>query len=347
MPTFIYTHAQGTSAVQDTILETLPFSSTSNAVQHLLQVSQGDTIEFEEQLAKKYADHLFVNQKKSGEKQASPSDVKRVLALFYAQAKGYYENTLFLTKHMLSEAVTFESLIIQSSNSVEELTKIANLLAKRLREWYELYNPEFSKAIPDHKTFAQTIGEKTREELLADFKTHIPEEKKWARFVQLQKEPVLGMGGRFSETDILEMQKLAAELLRIFVMREETTQYIDTIMKHNCPNISAVAGTLIGAKMLTIAGSLHRMVILPASTIQLLGAEKALFRHMKTGAKPPKYGILLQHQFVASAKKANRGKVARELANKISLCAKLDYYKGEFLGDKLLLQIQEKLKKLQ
>jgi len=84
--------------------------------------------------------------------------------------------------------------------------------------------------------------------------------------------------------------------------------------------------------------------MMPSSTIQMLGAEKALFRHLRTGAKPPKHGIILQHPLVASAKKANRGKYSRSLADKISIAVKADYFKGKFIGDKLKKELEEKLK---
>ena len=116
-------------------------------------------------------------------------------------------------------------------------------------------------------------------------------------------------------------------------------------MKLLCPNITAVAGAVIGAKLLAIAGSLKKLSLFPASTVQLLGAEKALFRHLKTGAKSPKYGILHEHPLIAQAKKKDHGKVARLLADKIAIAAKVDFFKGNYVGDKLKKDIERRIKK--
>ena len=115
-------------------------------------------------------------------------------------------------------------------------------------------------------------------------------------------------------------------------------------MKKHCPNMLEVAGVLISAKLLEHAGSLRRLMMMPASTIQILGAEKALFRHLKTGkkAKPPKYGILSQHPLIGKVKKEEYGKVARTLADKISIAVKVDYFKGKFIGDKLKEELEKK-----
>jgi len=102
---------------------------------------------------------------------------------------------------------------------------------------------------------------------------------------------------------------------------------------------------LIGAKLLEHAGSLKRMAEMPSSTIQILGAEKALFRHLKTGSRPPKYGVLLGHSIVQQMPKAKQGKAARVLADKISLAVRIDYFKGEFRGEQLLLDVKKKLDK--
>jgi nucleolar protein 56 len=97
-------------------------------------------------------------------------------------------------------------------------------------------------------------------------------------------------------------------------------------MDELCPNIKAVCGTLLAAKLIEHAGSLKRLSEMPASTIQILGAEKALFRHMKTGAKPPRHGIIINHPLIAKASEKMHGKVARGLSDKISIASKIDYF---------------------
>ena len=112
-------------------------------------------------------------------------------------------------------------------------------------------------------------------------------------------------------------------------------------MKKYCPNVLELAGVTIGAQLLELAKSLRRMAFLPASTIQLLGAEKALFRHLKTGSRSPKYGVIFQHPLIQNTKRSKRGKKARQLADKLSICAKLDFFKGEFLAKEYRKELEE------
>jgi nucleolar protein 56 len=106
-------------------------------------------------------------------------------------------------------------------------------------------------------------------------------------------------------------------------------------MQKTAPNISALAGPLLGARLIKLSNGLKRMAILPSSTIQILGAEDAFFRFLKTGKKPPKHGIIFQYPEIRNAKREIRGKLSRTLASKLAVAAKIDAYKGEFIGDKL------------
>jgi nucleolar protein 56 len=200
------------------------------------------------------------------------------------------------------------------------------MLAKRLREWYELYNPEFSKSIYSHEKFVAIIIEKQKPELLAE--------------IGVKQE--LSMGADLDKQDVAPIIELAKHLKELYSLKEEQAKYLERIMQKTCPNVQAVTGTMLGAKLLSLAGSLVQLAELPSSTIQLLGAEKALFRHIRSGSKAPKHGILVEHPLVMEAK--NKGKAARMMANKIGIAAKVDLYKGEFIGDKLKADLEKKLK---
>lgn len=240
--------------------------------------------------------------------------------------KQFYKSNIKTTKKAIKESTGKDNLIIQAVNSVEDLKVIANKLAKRLREWYELYNPEFSKSIADHAKFAELITLKSRIELLK--KTGISESA--------------SMGADLGQEDIDAILLLAEEIKAIYKTKTNLEKYIDTAMADSCPNITALAGSIIGAKLLAHAGSFKKLMQMPASTVQLLGAEKALFRHLKTGARCPKYGIILQHPLVAKAK--DKAKAARMLADKISLASKIDYFKGDFIGDKMRKELGAKIR---
>lgn len=235
--------------------------------------------------------------------------------------------TLIITKRKVAESLKEDQLIAQAINSIDELDKVTNALAKRLREWYELYNPEFSNSIESHEKFCELITKKTKKELLKELGLD-------------EKE---SMGAEFEKKDLQPVLELAGQINTLYVFKKKQTEYIEKRMQELLPNVNAICGAMIGAKLLAIAGSLEKLALFPASTVQLLGAEAALFRHIKTGAKPPKFGVIINHPFVTKADRENKGKVARMLADKISLAAKLDFFKGEFRGEQLRKELENRL----
>jgi nucleolar protein 56 len=239
------------------------------------------------------------------------------------------EAAMLTTKRRIADSVKQDYLIIQAVNNVDEIDRIINGMAKRLREWYELYNPEFSKSIESHEKFAELIQKRTKKDLLKE--TGVNEEE--------------SMGADISKKNLDPVMDLAGGVTSLSELRDKQVKYIEKSMKDQMPNITAVAGAVIGAKLLAVAGSLEKLALFPASTIQLLGAEKALFRHIKTGAKPPKFGVIINHPLVTQAKPAVKGRSARVLADKISIAAKIDFFKGEFRGDQLRKELEERLRK--
>jgi len=143
------------------------------------------------------------------------------------------------------------------------------------------------------------------------------------------------------EEGCVEPSELCQKAAAAVGSRDEE-KYLERKMTELCPNMTAVAGYLIGAKLLAYAGSTKRLAELPSSTIQLLGAEKALFRHITRNSLPPKYGVLHEHPMIARARKQDHGKVARLLADKISIASRVDYFKGAFIGDKLKEEIEKR-----
>ena len=152
------------------------------------------------------------------------------------------------------------------------------------------------------------------------------------------------MGQDLSKEDLNSIKSLASAILDLEKQRQAKENYLENLMKNTCPNLTAVAGYLTGGKLMAIAGSLRKMVMMPSSTIQLLGAEKALFMHMIKGTKSPKHGVIIEHPIVQRVDKKDKGKASRALADKISLAVKLDFFKGEFLGDKLRKELEDRFK---
>lgn len=260
---------------------------------------------------------------------AFSQDVKK-LALASAAAEGesvkLRELVISFTIKAVAASVGDDNLIIQSSSAISEMNKAASLLVKRLREWYELYCPEASRQIGSHEEFVQAIIGKGKDELLEEFKV---------------KET---MGAGLEKADIRMILSFAAQLKEVYEMRKGIAAYVEILMKRHCPNIAAVAGASTGAGLLAEAGSLQRLAMLPSSTIQLLGAEQALFKHLKDKKqRPPKVGVLHSHPLVTSAPKQQQGRVAKILADKISIASRVDFFKGEFVGDRLLAEIRERL----
>lgn len=251
------------------------------------------------------------------------------LALETLKDKKYFpifaEKNKELTKKAIKESVNEDNLITQTISNITELDRAGNLLFKRLREWYGLYFPELSEKIQSHDSFVEVILAKSKKELAKEFSV---------------KDL---MGADLSKADVEEMLLLATQVKAIYEVRKQHEVYLEKVMKKYCPNILELAGTTVGAKLLELGKSLKHLAMLPASTIQLLGAEKALFRHLKTGSRSPKYGVVFQHQLIQQAPKKIRGKAARMLADKLSLCARLDYFKGEFKAPEYKKQLEEKL----
>ena len=152
-------------------------------------------------------------------------------------------------------------------------------------------------------------------------------------------------GGNITEKNFVIVQSLAKQILNLFELRKNIEAHVEEQMKEEAPNISAILGTAVGARVLAHAGSLRRLATMPASTIQILGAEKALFRSLKTGANPPKHGILFQHATVHAAPRWQRGKIARAVAAKAAIAARVDVFGGG-LNDTLLEKLNVRVKEI-
>jgi nucleolar protein 56 len=232
---------------------------------------------------------------------------------------------ILLAKKLIAESVNEDTLIIQSINAIEDLDRVCNTLSRRLREWYGYYFPELANHIQDNEIYARMILQKSKKEFMEEY--------------ELQDS----MGPVFQEKDVDEILMLARTIGELYTERERLVKYIEDIMSVYCKNLSTLAGSMIGAKLLEHAGSLKRLIMMPSSTIQMLGAERALFRHLRNKkARPPKHGLILSHPFVMDAKKSERGAAARGLAAKLSIAARVDYFKGEFIADRLKEELEKK-----
>jgi len=200
---------------------------------------------------------------------------------------------------ILFREIPEDRYVIQAVNAIDELNKVMNTMTERFIEWY-LY--------------------------------HFPEEKKGKDFMEIIAE-YGGEGKTNPETEPLKV--VASSILALQKTKNRLEKYVEKSMKKIAPNLSSFAGPMIGAKLISLAGGLGRLSVMPSSTIQLLGAEKALFRHLKGGSKSPKHGILLQHPIVHQADYKHRGRIARVFANNIAIAVKADCYSKRFIADEL------------
>jgi nucleolar protein 56 len=241
-------------------------------------------------------------------------------------------SNLEVTKIKLKD-VDRDQIVIQAVASLDDLEESINRLIKRLREWYSLSFPELDLLVKKHELYAEIVNSDRR-----DLDPGLLEKINNAR------EKTLGI--EFSEADRSAVEALSGSILGLYRTRERIESYIGGIMEDIAPSMSALAGPVLGARLIALAGGLNRLSILPASTIQVLGAEDAFFRFLKTGKRPPKHGVIFQLPEIRSASKNLRGKISRTFAAKLVIAAKVDRFKGEFIGDKLREDFLRKMEKL-
>ncbi len=235
-----------------------------------------------------------------------------------------------------------DRLVIQAINTIDDLDKIINGLQSRLREWYGLYFPLLDKILNDSDIYTSVVfklGNKSNYSLEKLLSLNISE-KKAKEILEIAKDP---MGAKFSEDDIYPVINLSSKIIDLNNYRSELVSYVEEKMKKIAPNITALVGALLGARLISLAGGLDVLASKPSSTIQVLGAEKALFRSLKTGANPPKHGIIFQHPVVGLAPHWQRGKIARMLAGLLSIAAKVDSISKRNISEYLLSKMQKRM----
>lgn len=235
--------------------------------------------------------------------------------------------------------------IVQAINAVDELNKTINTLVSRIREWYGLYFPEMEHIIKNNELYAKLVSRITyREDMNPETLIKIGVSEDLA--IKLNRAASTSAGGEMDEDDLNEMRRLAGRVLELYDLREKLERYIDKAMSEVAPNVRGLVGPTIGARLIALAGGLKKLALMPSSTIQVLGAEKALFRALRYGAKPPKHGVIYQHPLIHRSPKWQRGKIARALAGKLSIAARIDYFSGEDKISELKADLDARIKEI-
>jgi nucleolar protein 56 len=254
------------------------------------------------------------------------------------------EVNLLLTREQLrKEAAERDKLIIQAIDMLDELDKTINTMVGRIREWYSIHFPELDRLVPEHQEYLKLILEVgAREKFTAqaiEAAVGFPEK----RIKKILKAAETSLGGAFDSLDVKALHDCAKEVLAMSEVRERVAQYVDGLMAQVAPNINAVVGSGIGARLISLAGGIEELARMPASTLQILGAEKALFRALRTHRRPPKHGVIYQYPDIRGAPRWQRGKMARALAGKLTIAARVDALSGEFVGDKLAADLKARM----
>lgn len=242
----------------------------------------------------------------------------------------------------LKEAVARrDMMIVHAVHVLEDLDKQINMFYTRCREWYGLHFPELAEILEEPEQYMRVIAEiGSKNKIDLERLLKIVGEKKAREIIEKSSKSI---GADLGVEDEEQLKKIARQGLRLIEMKNQQEAYIRDLMNSEAPNLSAVAGEILGAKLISLAGGLEKLAKLPASTIQVLGAEKALFRFFRTGKGAPKHGIIFQHLYIHSSPKWQRGKIARLLATKIAIAAKIDYFSREDRSSELRKVLEERL----
>jgi nucleolar protein 56 len=251
----------------------------------------------------------------------------------------------YTRRKIRGEAQKRDLLAIQTVRAIDDIDKTINLFSERLREWYSIHFPELDKLVEDHETYAKIVNEVGLRENFTEsaLKELGINEDLAKRIVKAAKNSI---GADISEVDAKALGMLSSQILNLYAIRREFVSYLESVMKEVAPNVTALVGPTIGARLLSLAGSLEDLAKLPASTIQVLGAEKALFRALRKGGKPPKHGIIFQYPEIHGSPRWQRGKIARALAAKLAIAARVDYFSGRYIGDKLNEELKKRIEEI-
>merc|ERR1712150_368864 len=242
-----------------------------------------------------------------------------------------------------------DNMIIQSIALLDQLDKDVNTFSMRIREWYSYHFPELIKIVPDNYTFAKCVKLiKNRKELTDDavdkLEEAVMDSAKAKAIIDASK---MSMGMDIAPLDLMNIDKFANRVIALAEYRKELSKYLADKMGNVAPNLAALIGDTVGARLISHAGSLTNLAKYPASTVQILGAEKALFRALKKKGNTPKYGLIFHSSFIGRAAAKNKGRISRFLANKCTIASRIDCFSEQsnnIFGSKLKEQVEDRLK---
>ncbi|CAK5079563.1 unnamed protein product [Meloidogyne enterolobii] len=241
-----------------------------------------------------------------------------------------------------------DNMVIQSIALLDQLDKDINLFGMRIKEWYAYHFPELIRLVPDLYKYVKCASaimdrEKIDNNVEEKIKEIIDDEQKAAEIIEAART---SMGMEIAQMDLINIDAFAKRVAALSEYRQRLHEYIKNRMDSCAPSLSALIGEQVGARLISRAGSLTNLAKYPASTIQILGAEKALFRALKTKTNTPKYGLIFHSTFIGRAPPKHKGRISRFLANKCAIASRIDSFSDlpvPTFGEMLRQQVEDRL----
>lgn len=258
----------------------------------------------------------------------------------------FYINLKILKEGIQKESSERDKMLINAAEMVNDLDEALNLYTERLKEWYSLHFPELGEAVEDNETYVNLIcelGERdnfTQEKILDASDLH---EKK-AKWISDKRND--SVGAEVGKNDLEMILIMANRVNDLRKTREKMVDYVEEVMSDLAPNLKELAGAKIGAGLISLSGGLESLAMSPSSTVQVLGAEQALFKHLRSGTSPPKHGIIYKHPMIQKNSHKIRGRISRALAGKITIAARIDHYSGEYKAEPIKQELEERVKEI-
>lgn len=324
------------------VIDKIYFDRNPELVSKKIAISKRDILPEERELVDRLRnsgfDVVFVNEKVGYPNDPSKEDElkSRIKKILIEEKK--FSNMAEISRFSADVAsamakikiteVKKDRIISHVVQAIEEVEKVINTLVERIREIYSLYFPEMEKKIKDHEKFIKILSENPERTSISGF----------------ENEAKNTIGMNFSSYDLQIIQEFSQNVKSLMQLKKKLEKYLEDLMEEVAPNLKEIAGTKLGAKLIKAAGGLEKLAKLPSSTIQMLGAEKALFRFLRGRGKPPKHGYIFVHPYIQSAPKKLRGRIARALAAKIMVAARIDYFSGEYKADEIKEELERRIK---
>ncbi|XP_032683737.1 nucleolar protein 56-like [Odontomachus brunneus] len=288
-----------------------------------------------------------------------PEITRGIRLYFHDLVKGFTSQSALVAQlglgHSYSRAkVKFnihrvDNMIIHTIGLMDQLDKDINTFSMRIREWYGYHFPELVKIVSDNHMYAKVAQviknrKELTEEKLEALEEIIMDSAKAQAIVDASKS---SMGMDISLVDLMNIEIFAERVVSLGDYRERLAHYLRSKMSGVAPNLASLIGDQTGARLIAHAGSLTNLAKFPASTVQILGAEKALFRALKTRGNTPKFGLLFNSTFIGRASAKDKGRISRYLANKCSMASRIDCFLDvptNVFGEKLKQQVEDRLK---